>query len=245
MQGLYAIKSLLKGFLDLFFPRSCIQCKGLVGKAGLNFICEACAQNFYWIHYPCCQRCAYPFFGRISGEKDCPQCTQLQPSFDRGRALFFMKGIGTKLIHSLKYSKNCFVIEDIKSLLRQDQALLSFLEGASLVPVPLHPKRHRQRGFNQSLLIAKVLASLVPDLSITPVLVRKRATLSQTHLSKEDRQKNVKNSFDLSEKSTISTSIRYVLVDDVFTTGATLNACSTVLKKAGAQRVDLFFLGRG
>lgn len=241
----YPTHRLLNSFLDLVFPRTCIQCKGLVGSSGLSFVCKACEEGLVRIHYPCCKRCAYPFFGRISGEKDCPQCAQLEPSFDQGRALFFMKGLGAKLVHRLKYSKNYFVLEDIKRILRQDTALLSFLDGASLVPVPLHAQRYRERGFNQSLLIAKALVSLVPGLSLRPVLCRKRPTLSQTHLNREDRQKNVKNSFDLCKESTISSSIRYVLVDDVFTTGATLNACSTVLKRAGAQRVDIFVLGRG
>lgn len=240
------LKTVWKALLDLLFPRTCIHCKTLVEKGScFKFICQTCTQDFHWIHYPCCQRCAYPFFGRIAGEKDCPQCSRIDPAFEQGRALFFMKGIGKKLVHSLKYSKNAFVLKDLKTLFALQATTLSFLEGSILVPVPLHPKRYRARGFNQSCLIAKALGDLCPRTTVDPILVKTQNTPSQTQLSRNARQKNVKNSFDLSPKVAISPHIRYVIVDDVFTTGATLNACSRVLKKAGAKHVDIFVLGRG
>lgn len=240
------LQTIWKALLDLLFPRSCIQCQTRVDThSPFLFICLSCSQDFHWIHYPCCKRCAYPFFGRVAGEKDCRQCSQLRPAFKRGRALFFSKGIGKKLIHSLKYSKNAFVLQDLKTLLAQQAANLQFLEGTTLVPVPLHAKRYRKRGFNQSFLIAKALAALYPSVEVETALIKIRNTPSQTELNRKERQKNVKNSFDLSPKIAISPHIRYVIVDDVFTTGATLNACSRVLKKAGARHVDVFVLGRG
>lgn len=243
---MHLLRTAWKGLLDLLFPRLCIHCKALVErKACFEFICQSCAQDFHWIHYPCCQRCAYPFFGRLAGEKDCPQCSRLNPAFDRGRALFFTQGVGKKLIHSLKYSKNAFVLKDLKTLFALQASALSFLDGSILVPVPLHPKRYRRRGFNQSFLIAKALAAMGSSVQVQNALVKTRNTLSQTELNRAERQKNVKNSFDLSPKIAITPHIRYVIVDDVFTTGATLNACSQVLKKAGAKQVDIFVLGRG
>ncbi len=242
---MHRLQTAWKGFLDLLFPRTCIHCEALVeSKDCFQFICQRCAEDFHWIHYPCCQRCAYPFFGRLAGEKDCPQCSGLNPAFDRGRALFFMKGVGKKLVHRLKYSKNAFVLKDLEPLFTLQAFTLSFLESSTLVPVPLHPRRYRARGFNQSFLIAKALAAMHSSIKVETLLVKTRNTLSQTELNREARQKNVKNSFDLSPRIAITPHIRYVIVDDVFTTGATLNACSQVLKKAGAKQVDIFVLGR-
>ena len=115
-----------------------------------------------------------------------------------------------------------------------------------LVPVPLHPTKFRERGFNQSQVFAQALQkTLNVNIQVKVILVRTRFTQSQTTLSREERMRNIREAFTLAPNIKLDFEKKYILVDDVFTTSSTANACAKVLKKAGIQTIELITLGHG
>ena len=232
--------------LDLLFPRVCLGCGDSVeSEEACLYVCDGCIDQIRWLQFPCCPKCGQPFHGELVGLRECPNCVHLKPSFHRGRVAFLLHGIGQSLVHHLKYRGVVGVLKDLPHLLLQVPDYLSFFEGAVLVPVPLHPYRFRRRGYNQAALIARTLAGFVKGASYADLLVRTRSTSTQTALPKEKRLKNVKNAFAPKPESVMDETLRYVVIDDVITTGATLESCCRVLRKAGASRVDVAALGRG
>ena len=121
----------------------------------------------------------------------------------------------------------------------------SYLESGYLVPVPLHKRKLRERGFNQSRLLAGAFSDLVGGLPVVDALERVKDTESQTRLKRPERKKNVKNAFAISSDIHLNMSKICIVVDDVFTTGATLNACCTKLRKAGVTRLRVLTLAHG
>ncbi|HEX9784690.1 MAG TPA: phosphoribosyltransferase family protein [Opitutaceae bacterium] len=136
-------------------------------------------------------------------------------------------------------------MRDIAALVRANTYFAGFLAGAVLVPVPLHPRKQRERGFNQAELIANCLVQTVGAAGVEMRLKRVVDTATQTRLNRQSRQENLKNAFALATTDLLKTSSRYVLVDDVFTTGATLNACARALRRSGLTRIDVATLGHG
>ncbi|MFP6899710.1 MAG: ComF family protein [Opitutales bacterium] len=233
-------------FLDLVCPRSCLGCADLLeDEEPCRYLCSACMERIQWVEFPYCKKCGHPFFGELLAGRDCPNCIALNPTFEEGRVAFLLSGIGQSLVHGFKYRGITGFFGDLPYLLEKAQGYLDFLRGAVLVPVPLHERRRRARGYNQSALIAKTLANFVDGATYAPLLMRTRFTPTQTDLPRDQRLRNVKNAFAPKPKAVIEDRQRYVLIDDVITTGATLEACSRALRKAGAGRVDVAALGHG
>ena len=123
---------------------------------------------------------------------------------------------------------------------------MEYIRDAILVPVPLHPVRLRERGFNQSERIAEMLARCSGNTArVDRLLVRNKYTTSQTHLNRATRSQNVKNAFALARDTVLDSKSLFIIVDDVFTTGSTLNACAKVLRNAGATRLKVATIGHG
>lgn len=149
-------------------------------------------------------------------------------------------------MHNLKYNNGLYLIHDLKFILEQLPHLRKICQDAVLVPVPLHPTKFRERGFNQSKVFAKVLQkTLNTNIQIADILIRTRFTESQTTLSRGRRKQNIRNAFALSPNIKLDFEKKYILIDDVFTTGSTANACAKVLKKAGIPTIELITFGHG
>lgn len=161
----------------------------------------------------------------------------LQPELDWVRSVFWYEAWIRRAIHMFKYEGERARRTD---LARHMQPLMSTLVGVQVIPVPLHADRERERGYNQALLLAKAI-----DLNgeIAQPLVRCRATAHQVGLSGPDRVSNVRDAFQVRKDSDVSNQ-RYVLLDDVMTTGSTLGECARVLKQAGAAWVGAVTLAR-
>ncbi len=149
------------------------------------------------------------------------------------------------LIYALKYCNGLWAIGDLGRVAEYAEGLGDYLEEAVLVPVPLHPRKERERGYNQSALIAESIAGRFEGVRLEALLERVIDTRSQTQFNRQERYRNLRNAFSLVKKRAIDPSQRYIIVDDVFTTGSTLNACAATLRKAGAKRVDVLTLGHG
>ena len=238
-------KQLTQLVLEIFYPRSCLHCGAAVEDSDYQFLCSACSRELFLSKPPSCSTCGYPFFGMLAGPRICPHCTELDPLFEQGKTLFLAKGPARSIIHALKYQSGFYVLEDIKVMIAKISSYKDYFDGAILVPVPLHPTKERERGFNQSLVIAKSLNDATMAKDLQNLLVRKVYTQTQTRLSRTARHQNVKNAFALASDAVVIPNQTYILVDDVITTGSTFNACAAALREAGATQIKVATLGHG
>ena len=222
-----------------------MHCQDAVEGSEYDFLCRGCSRELYLSKPPACTTCGYPFFGMIARPKLCPHCAELNPLFDQGKTLFLAKGPARSIIHELKYQAGFYVLEDVRKMILNAPHFQSYFEDAIIIPVPLHATKLRERGFNQSDRIAVMLARVTDAAKVQNLLIRKVFTQTQTRLSRQARHQNVKNAFALAPDAVVIPDQTYILVDDVFTTGSTLNACAAVLRKAGVTQLKVATLGHG
>lgn len=240
-------RELLRGLGDVVFPPVCVHCRRVVPSEGdFRHLCAACAAKIDYVKPPHCATCGHPFFGIVEGERMCPHCVWLAPAFREGCTAVLLKGPGRALVHELKYHRGLQVLTDIETIFRRVPHVLELARGAVLVPVPLHPRKLRERGFNQSEWIARSLARAAGGGARLANLLRRTVdTVSQTHHDRRARQMNLKNAFALASGAVISAADHYLLIDDVFTTGSTLNSCAQALRRAGCEKLDVVTFGHG
>lgn len=240
------IQQLWRDRLDVVFPRSCVHCGGLVEAGPFRHLCPACAKLLFIVAPPHCPTCGHPYFGETEINRLCLHCEALEPEFGQGKTAVLLKGAGRSLVHALKYHGALQVLPDLAAIMAAVPDYVEYLRGAVLVPVPLHPRKLRERRYNQSLLLAQAAAQAAGEPARVEQLLRRVLdTETQTHYDRAARQKNLKNAFALAPGAAINPGQRYLLVDDVFTTGSTLNACATVLRRAGALSLDVVTFGHG
>jgi ComF family protein len=231
---------------DVFFPRCCVDCAAAVPEGTFRHLCPDCARRLFIVAEPHCSTCGHPFFGEMEGTRLCPHCETLVPAFEEGKTAILVRGPGRALIHTLKYRHGLHVLEDVTTAMRATPGYADYLRGAVLVPVPLHPRKRRQRGYNQAELLAECAKQVVgEEIEVKCLLRRAIDTVSQTRFDREERRANLKNAFAMAPGAFITPGQRYILVDDVFTTGSTLNACAAVLRRAGAVKLDVVTFGHG
>jgi competence protein ComFC len=241
-----AIKELWRDKLEVIFPRSCVHCGRLPEGGRLRHLCPRCERLLVVVGPPHCTTCGHPFFGEMEVNRLCQHCEALTPVFGEGKTAVLLKGPGRSLVHALKYHHGQQVLEDIEVIMAAAPGFADYLAGAILVPVPLHPRKLRERRFNQSHLLAECAARVSGGRATVGELLRRVLdTESQTHYDRATRQQNLKNAFALASGASINPAQRYVLVDDVFTTGSTLNACAAVLRRAGVVSLDVVTFGHG
>lgn len=234
------------GLGDVIFPPVCVHCRGVVEDSPLRHVCAPCARHIEPVHAPHCSTCGHPFYGEVEGERLCPHCVGLAPAFREGRTAVLLKSAARALVHELKYHRGLHVLADMAVLFGAAPGLLDWVRGAVLVPVPLHPRKERERGYNQSRLLAECLAEQAGGATrVEPVLRRTIDTVSQTHHDRKTRLANLKNAFALTPGTGITPAHHYILIDDVFTTGSTLNSCALVLRRAGGVNLDVVTFGHG
>jgi ComF family protein len=209
-------------------------------------VCTKCLGKLDFVEAPACMICGHPFYGELAGERVCPHCQGLAPAFREGRTCVLFKGAARALVHELKYHRGLFVLADIEVTIRRSQRALELVRDAVLVPVPLHPRKERERGYNQTLFLAECFVRATDGTArVEKLLKRTMDTKSQTAFDRRTRQTNLKNAFALAGAAAINPAQHYVLVDDVFTTGSTLNSCAGVLRRAGCLNLDVVTFGHG
>ena len=217
----------LKGAaFDFIFPPYCVGC----GREGA-FICPACRQSLPRIIPPVCPRCGRPHSSGVF----CPDCIRWQADIDGIRSPFRFEGVMREAIHQLKYQNLRALAAPLAGML-QEYLIASPLDIDVLVPVPLHRKRLRERGYNQTSLLAKELGKLINTPVVDDVLVRQRHTPPQARTATiEERTHNIADAFACRGNGLRGR--RVLLLDDVATSGTTLDACATVLKANGVDSV--------
>jgi len=224
----------LKGrIVDFLFPQWCVGC----GKEG-EFICPSCRRSLPRVMPPLCPRCGKP---RPSGTL-CPTCVSWQAEIDGIRSPFRFDGVMRQAIHQLKYRNLRALAEPLAKLLN-DYLATNPIPGEVLVPVPLHQKRLRERGYNQSSLLAKELGKLTNLPVVDDCLIRQRHAPPQARSSTvEERRRNVAEAFVCRDHRLQDKQV--LLIDDVATSGATLDAGAAALKATGATSVWGLVLAR-
>lgn len=229
----------------LVYPDTCQLCH--VNRAGPkeSFICEACRRSISFLEWPFCQTCGQPYEGDISLEFRCTNCENRQFAFSHARSAVAARGVMLEIIHLYKYANSLWVEPLVAELLvSRARVELQARDWDCLIPVPLHPARQRERGYNQASRLAAQVSKSTGIPVREGVLARSRPTPSQTRLSRKQRERNMREAFVFKGKEEVRGQ-RVVLIDDVFTTGATTNACARVLRQAGAVDVCVWTLARG
>lgn len=192
---------------------------------------------------PFCSGCGKVFESHARGDHYCAVCLKNNWNFSKASAFFLYADTITNLIHSLKYRGETTSLATLTNIVRKNFHPPLFAGTEIIIPVPLHAKRLRERGFNQSVLIARSLFSYENKRIDTSILQRHRWTKPQAGHDGKARRKNLRNAFSVTNPERIKGK-KIVLIDDVFTTGTTVNECAGVLLKAGAAEVTVFTLAR-
>ena len=240
-----ALARWLNAGLSFFYPEACQICQSRRATAGEGFVCAGCRQQVRFITPPLCQRCGSPFEGDITTTFECANCREMHLHFRSARSAVAQSGVVRETIHGYKYQHARWFEPFLADLLaRAAVPELAKEEWDLIVPVPLHPAKKREREFNQAERLAICLGKATLFPVKTNLLRRVESTRTQTRLTRPERMANVRNAFAMRRQQKLHGE-RIVLVDDVFTTGATTSACARVLRAAGAGDVCVWTVARG
>ena len=230
--------------LSFVYPDVCQLCGANRATQRDGYVCGDCRAEVRFIEAPFCERCGLPFEGEITGAFECTNCREMELHFASARSAVAARGPVLEAIHRYKYDGKLWFEEFLTEL---------FVRGArdwfgenkvdALLPVPLFPVKQRERGFNQAERLARRLSAAVNVPVRIDLLKRVLPTPSQTRLSRTQRADNMRKAFALKRTQRFD-GMTFVLIDDVFTTGATTSACAKLLLRAGAERVAVWTVAR-
>jgi competence protein ComFC len=244
-QAATQLKSWLNTGLALLYPEVCQLCKEEPATPREGFVGRECWSQVRFIRQPFCDRCGLPYDGDITSKFVCTNCHELKLYFTSARSAVVARTVVLEAVHQFKYSRALWFENFLADLLvREATPVLRGGPWDCLVPVPLHSLKEPEREFNQSALLARHLARAANISCEEKVLRRTNPTATQTHLSRDRRAANIKNAFAMRPGADVAKR-RIVLVDDVFTTGATTNDCARALREAGAAEVCVWTVARG
>lgn len=230
-------KRVFGGASGLLFPLHCPACDALLPDGDSPRLCEPCQQDLMAIAEPFCKVCGEPFEGVVSSSFRCGNCAYRKFHFDFAIAGYRSIGPARGLIHAFKYSRRLALRQQLGGMLLHgfEDPRIDLHEGSMLVPVPLHHRKRRERGFNQAEEIARVAAAEL-GLPVVDALRRLRYTDTQAHMHRNQRLHNMRGAVGLARSKKVRKRLEgatVFLIDDVLTTAATAQECARVLKKDG------------
>jgi ComF family protein len=242
MSALLKISEWCLGAVDLVLPPRCIGSGEIVGRQGA--VSPFFFSTLAFIDDPMCDRCGTPFGFETPAGSLCGHCMESEPRFDRARAAVVYNDASAGAILAFKYGDRMHAAKTFAPwLLRAAGGMMTATD--FIIPVPLHPKRLWTRRFNQSAVLAQELSQISGRLCLPDALLRPRCTVPQKGLSRHERSQNVRGAFSLNPRHAEKIKGRNIMiVDDVFTSGATLNECARTLKQAGVENVFVLTLAR-
>jgi ComF family protein len=226
---------LFRGIASLLYPPSCTICLAAVDVG--EYLCAECKAKVVRIVPPFCAKCSEPFDGAITTTFACANCAHRRLYFEAAVSAYRARGIVRHVILNFKYGKQIHLRHLVARWLVAafDDARLRERRFDVIVPVPLHPARERERGFNQAELLAEWLSEHL-SVPSRPALQRIHYTTTQTAFDRSERMQNLRGAFRLRKKADVR-KLRVLLIDDILTTGSTLSECARVLKEAGATSI--------
>jgi competence protein ComFC len=231
--------------LGFLYPEICRICETERATAKSGFVCSKCWTQVRFIRPPFCERCGLPFEGDITTTFECTNCREMELHFSSARSAVVAKTIVLEIIHRFKYQRELWFEPFLGDLLlREAVPVLRGQNWDFIAPVPLHSVKEREREFNQAELIAKHL-SVATKIPLNSNLLRRVSpTMTQTRLTKQQRAENMRGAFSICKGVKLNGE-KIIVVDDVFTTGATTSACAKVLREAGVGEVCVWTVARG
>lgn len=229
----------IQKLIDIFLPPLCPSCKNFT--ASTEAVCSACAQKIFHIDQNRCKICSMPFELAIGDDMECGECLKTPPFFDKIYTPFLYEGTIVTLILQFKHHDALFLAPILSHFL-QNYAKDQNINADIIMPVPLHTKKFLKRKYNQSHILAQPLAKIL-NIPTHNDLLKRVKDGSQKGKNKSERQKNVRHMFSLTDSEKIKGK-HILLVDDVVTTGATVNEIARLLKKHGAIQVNVISLAR-
>ena len=238
------VKSVIGAIQDCIYPPFCLLCETYCSSEDEAGICSDCLSRVHYIHSPLCSKCGKPFGHEFEKNHLCGDCLSIKRYFSRARAVGLYNGTLRNAVHLLKYQLNQALATPLGILMScSTKKVIGAFPFQVVVPVPLHPKRLRERGFNQALSLARFVSRFHSSPLDWNNLVRTRWTHTQVGLSIPKRKENVKGAFVV-KKELHFQGKHILLVDDVYTSGSTVDECAKVLLGAGARTVQILTLAR-
>jgi ComF family protein len=231
--------------LGFLFPEICQLCGEQRATAEDGYVCGRCWSHVRFIKPPFCERCGLPFEGDLTTPFECANCREMDLHFSAARSAVVARGAVREIIHRYKYQRALWFEPFLAGLLlRETVPALRDQRWDLIVPVPLHPLKLREREFNQAERLAVCLGKAASIPVNKRLLRRVRFTNTQTRLTRPERAANMRGAFAMRGSAQLDGE-RVILVDDVFTTGATTSACAQTLLAAGAGEVCVWTVARG
>lgn len=229
---------IISSLLNLILPKRCLTCNSPLKKDIGNPICLDCWKNVKFSSGPLCPICGRPFRSEASLSKSpdhiCGFCRKMRPYFERHVYIGLYEGILSDAIRLFKYKNRVSLAYPLSYLLCKK--IMDIPKIDIIVPIPLHINRLRSREFNQSLLLSDLISQHLNRPVMQGVMAKIKDTRPQADLDRDERRRNNKNAFSVTDRRLIKGK-RILLVDDVFTTGSTVNECAKILKRSGAYSV--------
>ena len=237
------LSAIKEAILDILYPQDilCILCQKRHGDIDDKGLCPDCRESLPYVTQPVCQKC-----GRTITEETgfCLECVYNQYHFRQAVSVFDYTPEIQHLIHRFKYRGVSYLSHVLGYWMAETYKQRCRWEIDLIVPVPLHPRRERERGFNQSALLAGEIGKNIGVKVVRGALIRRKYTPAQVGLNKLQRRQNLWDAFEVKESDKVKDR-NILLVDDVFTTGSTVDECSRVLMEAGAKQVYVLTLATG
>ncbi|MDD4370033.1 MAG: ComF family protein [Anaerostipes sp.] len=230
--------------LNLLFPPRCPICQDVL-EDSKSLICKKCYKKVIFIKEPFCFSCGKQL--EDPREELCFDCKKHPKSFDKGRALCFYNDEMRVSLSAIKYHNQRDFVKFYAAQIKNQKKILLDWNVDLIVPVPLHPWKQRKRGFNQAMLFAKEIGIIINKPVDDKFLIRRTYTTPQKTLGPMERVKNLEKAFAVNQKERKRVGIprSVLLVDDIYTTGATVESCARVLKKVGVQKVYVYCIAIG
>lgn len=219
--------------VNILYPRRCPVCQDIVMPAG-KLICPECIKKISWVKQPVCKKCGKEIAD--SAVEYCFSCSSNKRSFEAGMALINYDDVAKRAMSQIKYNNKREYLDFFAAAaaLKFNKRLRA-IGADALIPVPVHPARRRKRGFNQAEILAEKLGSELGIAVYKDAMIRRKNTEPQKDLNAAERLKNLEQAFEAGNiRKGLNTAI---LVDDIYTTGSTIEACTRVLKNAGVKKV--------
>jgi ComF family protein len=230
-----------KNLINLIFPTRCVACESYNTQAD---ICSDCWSKLTFITKPYCNLCSLPFAYEDDQDTICGHCIKQKPQYDKAIAILKYNPDSQKLIHSFKYRDQLHILNYLVNLMSNIGKDI-IQEADIIIPVAMYKYKLLKRGYNQAALLAMKIASKNKIPYLPQVLIKKKNSIAQIGLTKEQRIKNIKNTFELNSKFIKQVQgKRILLIDDVITTGSTINECCKILRKASPSKIFVLTLAK-